>query len=370
MKFLDLNKQYREVKTEVDSAIRGVFERSDFILGREVKLFEEEFARYCKTKYAVGVNSGTGALFLALKSLDIQRGDEVIIPVFTFIATAFAVSYAGAKPVFVDVDENTYCLDVKAVEKVITKRTKAIIPVHLYGHPAEMKKILDIAKGYNLKVIEDAAQAHGAVYNYHGSLRKVGSMGDMGCFSFYPTKNLGACGDAGAIVTNNKKIYQKLMMLRDCGRVSKYEHAIIGYNARLDTLQAAILRAKLRNLDRWNRLRQEKARLYTKLLSDVGGVILPSEEENAKHVYHLYVIRVKNRKRLCRILKKHHIPFLIHYPIPLHLQKAYKNLGYKKGDFPVAETIAGQIMSLPMYPHLEEKEIKLIAHILKDVFKG
>lgn len=365
MKFIDLNKPHRELKKEIDRAIKGVFERSDFILGKEVKLFEDEFARYSKTKYAVGVNSGTDALFLALRSLNIQRGDEVIVPVYTFIATALAVSYTGAKPVFIDIDKDTYCLNAENLEKAITKRTKAIIPVHLYGHPADMKQILMLAKRYNLKIIEDAAQAHGAIYIYKGLRRKTGSMGDIGCFSFYPSKNLGGCGDAGAIVTNNKNIYDRLLILRDCGRVSKYEHRIIGYNSRLDTLQAAILRVKLRKLDKWNRMRRQKARLYTKLLADVDSITLPYEEENVEHVYHLYVIRSKDREALCQILKKHNIPYLIHYPIPLHLQKAYQILGYKKGDFPIAERVANEVVSLPMHPYLADKTIEYIVKVIK-----
>jgi len=363
--FLDLNSQNKEIKREMDVAISKIIKKSDFILGEDVRLFEEEFARFCQCRYAVGLNSGTDALFLGLLSLGVGPGDEVIVPVFTFIATASAVSYTGAKPVFVDIDKDTYCLDPEKIKKAITKRTKAIIAVHLYGHPAQMASILAIAKKHHLKVIEDAAQAHGAIYDYKGLKKKVGSIGDIGCFSFYPTKNLGACGDAGAIVTNDKKTYDKLMILRDCGRVSKYEHKIIGYNARLDTIQAAILRLKLKKLESWNRMRRQKARLYSKLLSEVNGVILPKEDKKVKHVYHLYVIRVQNRGRVCQILKAHGIPFLLHYPIPLHLQEAYRALGHKKGDFPVAEKLAGEVISLPLYPHLKETQIKFIAGTLK-----
>jgi len=367
IKFLNLYAQHKEIKKEINAEINKVIQRSNFILGEEVRLFEKEFARFCRCKYAVGLSSGTSALFLALLSIGVGQGDEVIVPAFTFIATATAVSYTGAKPVFVDIDKDTYCLDPEKIKKVITKRTKAIIAVHLYGHPADMALILGIAKKHNLKVIEDAAQAHGAIYNYKGLRKRAGSIGDIGCFSFYPTKNLGAFGDAGAIVTDDKKIYEKLLILRDCGRVSKYEHKIVGYNARLDTLQAAILRLKLKKLESWNRMRRQKARLYSKLLSEVNGVILPKEDKKVKHVYHLYVIRVQDRDRVCRILKAHGIPFLLHYPIPLHLQGAYKPLGHKKGDFPVAERLAGEVISLPLSPHLKETQIKFIAKILKEI---
>jgi len=358
--FIDLPAQNEAIKSELYPAVKNILARGDFILGKEMKLFENEFAKYCGTKYCVGVSSGTAALFLALKSLDIKEGDEVIVPAFTFIATAFAVTYTGATPVFVDIDQDSYCMDYRKLEKAITKRTKAIIPVHLFGHPAEMQQIIKIAKKYNLKVIEDAAQAHGATYNLKGLKKKVGSLGDIGCFSFYPTKNLSACGDAGAITTNNKKIYDKLLILRDCGRVSRYEHKIIGYNSRLDTLQAAILRVKLKRLDIWNRMRRQKAKLYNGLLSGFEGIILSTEKKNVKHAYHLYVIRAKNREWICQILKKHNIPFLFHYPIPLHLQKAYKSLGYKKGDFPVSERVTDEIISLPMHPFLRRSQIEYI----------
>lgn len=365
MKFIDLITPHKENEYKLNNAIKGVFFRSDFILGQDVKLFEDEFANYCGTRYAVGVNSGTDALFLALKSLDVHNGDEVIVPVFTFIATALAVSYTGAKPVFVDIDENTYCIDAGQIEKSVTKRTKAIIPVHLYGHPADMRKILNIAKRHDLKIVEDAAQAHGANYSLNSLRKKTGSMSDAGCFSFYPTKNLGGCGDAGAIVTNNKKVQKQLLMLRDSGRISRYSHAITGYNSRLDTLQAAILRVKLKKLDSWNGIRRKKAKLYNQLLSDVGDIILPYEEKNVEHAYHLYVIRSKQREKICNRLKKHNIPFLIHYPIPLHLQKAYKTLGYKKGDFPIAERIANEVISLPLHPFLGNSQIKQVVKAIK-----
>jgi len=384
--FLDLYAQHKEIENEIICAIKKVVKKSNFILGEEVKLFEQEFAKYFNKKFAVGVNSGTDALFLGLLSLGISPGDEVIVPAFTYIATALAVSFTGAKPVFVDIDKDTYNIDPDKVKDVITKKTKAIIPVHLYGQPADMQPILEIAKKYNLKVVEDAAQAHGALYKIknlrHKTWRirqelwrkkskiknlKAGSMGDIGCFSFYPTKNLGGCGDGGMIVTNNQKVYEKLLMLRDYGRISKYEHKILGFNSRLDTVQAAILRIKLKYLDRWNALRRNKARLYTDNLKDIESITVPYEADYARHVYHIYAVRVKDRDRIVKKLTKKGISVLIHYPMPLHLQKVYKDLGYKKGDFPVAEKTAQEIISLPMYPHLKEKQIKYIARTLKNI---
>jgi len=372
MPFLDLSQQYREIRKDLDIALRKIMQRGDFILGKEVALFEQEFAKYCNRKFAVGVNSGTDALFLGLLSLGIGRGDEVIVPVFTYIATALAVSFTGAKPVFVDIDKDTYNIDVNKIKRAITKKTKAIIPVHLYGQPADMQPILDIAKRYNLKVVEDAAQAHGAGYklkikNEKLKIKKVGSIGDIGCFSFYPTKNLGAFGDGGMVVTDNEGVYKKLLMLRDYGRKSRYEHIILGYNSRLDTIQAAILRIKLRYLDRWNTLRRKNAEIYKDELKDINGIITPYEADYGRHVYHIYAVRVRNRDRVIRELTKNDIGVLIHYPIPLHLQKVYRPLGYKKGDFPIAERIAKEILSLPMYPHLKETQIKFVAKNLKEV---
>ncbi|MCM8765644.1 MAG: DegT/DnrJ/EryC1/StrS family aminotransferase [Candidatus Omnitrophica bacterium] len=372
--FIDLEKQYQEIKEELKEGWEKVFKKGNFILGEEVKYFEEEFAKYVGTKYAVGVNSGTDALFLGLLSLGIGKGDEVIVPAFTYIATALAVSFTQARPVFVDIEEKTYNIDVSQIEKVVTKRTRAIIPVHLYGHPVNMEPLLKIAKKYNLKIVEDCAQAHGAEYKYqktripgHQSTRKVGSMGDLGCFSFYPTKNLGACGDGGMVLTNNKEVYKKLLRLRDYGRKSRYEHIIKGYNSRLDTLQAVILSAKLEKLDKWNEMRRKNAQLYIKCLEENKDVVLPREESYGKHVYHIFAIRIKNRDKLCEELRKRGISVLIHYPLPLHLQKVYRELGYKKGDFPVAEKIAGEILSLPMFPHLTEKQIKYICENLTNL---
>lgn len=368
--FLDLKPQYKIIKKDMNTALAKTMQRGDFILGKEVLEFEKQFARFHQRKFCVGLNSGTDALFLGLLSLGIGPGDEVIVPVFTFIATALAVTYTGAKPVFVDIDEKTYNIDVNKIEERITKRTKAIIPVHLYGQPADMNSIITLAKKYNLKIIEDAAQAHGAKYEVtRNKWQVVASFGDIGCFSFYPTKNLGAFGDGGAVVTDNEEAYKKLLMLRDCGRISRYEHAVIGYNSRLDTMQAAILRVKLKRLEKWNQMRRKNAKRYTELLQEVKGVIIPFEADYAYHVYHIYAVRVKNRDRIVEQLKKKGVGVLIHYPIPIHLQKVYSTLGYKKGDFPIAEKIAAEIISLPMYPHLKETHIKFIAKTIKDIFK-
>jgi dTDP-4-amino-4,6-dideoxygalactose transaminase len=368
--FIDLEKQYEEIKKEIKIGLEAVFRKSNFILGEEVRKFEEEFARYCGVKFAVGVNSGTDALFLGLLSLGIGKGDEVIVPAFTYIATSLAVSYTQAKPVFVDIEEDTFNLDVKKIERAITPRTKAIIPVHLYGHPVDMGQLLRVARKYNLKIVEDCAQAHGAEYKFQVTsnqkpvTRKVGAIGDIGCFSFYPTKNLGACGDGGMVVTNNENTYNRLLMLRDYGRKNRYEHIMKGYNSRLDTVQAVILLAKLKRLDRWNQMRRQKARLYHRLLKKNVHILLPIEKPYARHVYHIFAIRIKNRDRVCEKLKKEGISVLIHYPIPLHLQEVYRELGYKRGDFPVAEKVAKEIVSLPMYPHLKKDDIRKVVQVL------
>lgn len=366
--FLDLSRQYHQIKKDINIALRETIERGDFILGKEVVAFEKKLANYCNRKFAVGVNSGTDALFLGLLSLGIGRGDEVIAPAFTYIATALAVTFTGARPVFVDVNENTYNIDVNKIEKAITKKTKAIIPVHLYGQSADMGPILDLAKKYNLKMIEDAAQAHGAKYKISKTQWQItGSIGDIGCFSFYPTKNLGAFGDGGMIVTDDESVYKKLLMLRDYGRQSRDEHITVGYNSRLDTIQAAILRIKLRYLNRWNAMRRKNAKIYTSKLKDIEGVIVPCEANYARHVYHVYAIRVANRDTVIKELRKKGIAALIHYSKPLHLQKVYENLGYREGDFPIAEKIAQEVISLPMYPHLKEPQIKFIADTLRQI---
>ncbi len=368
---IDLTAQYESLKEEINGAINKVLSDGRFILGEEVLEFEKEFSKYCGLSYGVGVNSGTDALFLALKALRIDRGDEVIVPVFTYIASALAISYTGAKPVFVDIERESFCINAEKIKDAITDKTKAIMVVHLYGHPVDMEPILEIAMEYNLKVIEDCAQAHGAIYKLQASgcklqERKAGSIGDIGCFSFYPTKNLGAFGDGGMIVTDNKEIFDKVRILRDYGRIDRYHHQIIGYNSRLDTIQASILKVKLKYLDRWNNLRREKAKIYNRLLKDIDEIVIPIERDDIKHVYHIYAIRVKkNRDILCEKLNREGISCLIYYPLPLHLQETYKNLGYKRGDFSESEKAASEVISLPIYPELEEEKIIYICGRLK-----
>lgn len=366
--FIDLQPQHRAIKRQINKAVQSVIDKNDFILGEEVRLFEKEFAEFCGCAYAAGVGSGTAALFLALKSLGIGKGDEVIVPTFTFIATAFTVSYTGATPVFADIDENTYNIDPGQINKVITRNTRAIIPVHLFGQPANMQGILKIAREQNLKVVEDAAQAHGAAIKIeNGEWRKAGAIGDIGCFSFYPTKNMGGMGDAGIAVTNNPALYEKLLLFRNYGRTSKYEHTLVGYNSRLDSLQAAVLRIKLKKLDQWNELRKETANLYNKLLRDTPGIVIPYEDRSARHIYHAYCPRVKQRDKLFERFKNNRIGTIIYYPLPLHLQKVYTDLGYKKGDFPISEKISDEIISLPIYPYIKEKQVRFVAEVIKDV---
>lgn len=359
-----LEKQCEEIKNEIKGPIDKVIQSGAFILGEDVGLFEKEFSRYCDMKYGVGVNSGTDALFLACLACGIGEGDEVIVTPYTYIATTLAISMAGARPLFVDIDEKTYNIDISKIERAITDKTKAILPVHLYGHPVDIDPLMTIAKKYNLKVIEDCAQAHGALYKN----KKVGSFGDASCFSFYPTKNLGAFGDGGMVLTNSEEIKERLVLLRDYGRKTRYEHILKGYNSRLDTLQAAILRIKLRHLDEWNEKRRNNASLYTKLFKEKAlDVVLPYEADYARHVYHLYAIRVKDREKVMKKLVDKGVRTLIHYPIPIHLQEAYKDLGYKKGDFPVSERCCDEILSLPMYPELTEEEIKYVVDSLTQI---
>ncbi|MFC1658193.1 DegT/DnrJ/EryC1/StrS family aminotransferase [Candidatus Omnitrophota bacterium] len=364
--FVDLAAQYRQIKSEAILGIDKLCRQGNFILGEELVNLEQEFADYCGVKFAVGLNSGTDALFLALRSLDIGKGDEVIVPAFTFIATALAVSHTQATPVFVDVDKDTYNIDAERIKKAITRKTRAIIPVHIFGQPADMRAIMKIADRHGLKVIEDAAQAHGAGYKstrsgLRGKTQRVGSLGDIGCFSFYPTKNLGALGDAGMAVTSDLKVYRKLRILRDCGRSSHNTHIIKGYNSRLDTLQAIALRLKLKYLERWNGLRRRNAKIYTGLFRGNPDVLCPYEAAYARHVYHVYALQVKERDRLFSHLRRKGIGVLIHYPCPVHLQKAYKDAGYKRGDCPVSEKITRRIISLPMHPALSRRQIQYVA---------
>ena len=359
--FLDLGIQYQAIAAEINHAISKVIQEADFILGREVRLFEEEFAAFCDVPYAVGVDSGTSALELALRAFDIGSGDEVITAANSFIASALGVSHAGAKPVLVDVDPYTYTLDVTAIERAITRRTKAILPVHLYGHPAHMDPIQQLADKHGLMVIEDACQAHGA--RYKG--KRVGSLSHAAAFSFYPGKNLGAYGDGGMVVTNDKKVANRLEMLRNYGQKEKYKHLFRGYNRRLDTMQAAILRVKLRYLEKWNAARRWNASLYQKHLEG-SGVVVPGEAGGAESVWHLYVIRTEQRDQLKDHLVSKGINASIHYPVPIHLQPAYQDLGHKRGDFPVTEAYAEKILSLPMYAELTGRQIEFVAQTISE----
>ncbi|MBI4845292.1 MAG: DegT/DnrJ/EryC1/StrS family aminotransferase [Candidatus Omnitrophica bacterium] len=363
--FLDLRTQYKSIKKELQKAFDDIFENQQFILGPYVEKFEKEFAAYCQAKYCIGVNSGTTALFLALNAYNIKAGDEVILPVNTFIATAEAVSMCNATPVFIDIKEDDFNIDVKKIEKAITKRTKAIIPVHLYGQCADIDAVKKIAKKYKLLVVEDACQAHGAEYKG----RRAGSLAEIAAFSFYPGKNLGAYGEAGAVTTNNEKIAKKIMVLRNHGAEEKYYHDLIGGNYRMEGLQGAVLLTKLKYLEKNTNLRRNNAASYSRLLKENKNILTPVEQKDNRHVYHLYVVRVPQRDKIIEQLKTAGIFTGIHYPVPLHLQKAYKHLGYKKGDFPVAESAALQILSLPMYSELKKKEIEYVAQKLNALVK-
>lgn len=358
---VDLYAQYQAIQPEIDAAIQRVIANSSYILGPEVKKFEGNWAAFCGVKHAVGTDSGTAALHLALLLLGVGPGDEVITTTHTFVATAEVVSLTGARPVFVDIDPRTYNLDSEKVEAAITPRTKVLMPVHLYGQPAEMDSLLAIAKAHNLRVIEDAAQAHGATYRG----KPAGSMGDISCFSFYPGKNLGAYGDGGMLVTNDSDLANRAQMLRNHGRRDKYEHLLVGYGYRLDALQAAILDVKLRHLKDWNERRRAHAEYYTKLLSGLD-VVTPFEPPHLCGVYHLYVVATPKRDALLKHLKARGIEGGIHYPIPLHLQPVYRDLGYHSGDFPLAETAANQVLSLPMYPELTNEQIEYIAEAVRE----
>ena len=359
----DLKKQYKSIKEEIDSAIKQVITKTNFILGEEVEEFEKEIAKYFGAKYAVGVASGTDALLLSLEAIDIKKGDEVITTPFTFIATTETIIRAGAKPVFCDIDEKTYNLDVHKIEEKITPRTRAILPVHLYGLTCEMDKILSLAQKYNLKIIEDAAQSFGA--EFEG--KKVGTLGDIGCFSFFPAKNLGAFGDGGMITTINEQVMQKLKYLRNHGQTSSYHYTMHGFNSRLDTLQAAILKVKLGYIDKWIKMRQAKAEYYKKLFYGTD-IVTPFIPNYAHHAFNYYTIRIKGKREVVlNHLKKNDIASAIYYPLCLHLQEVYKDLGYKPGNFPVAETIQNEVLSLPMYPELEKNEIEEVVARIKEV---
>jgi dTDP-4-amino-4,6-dideoxygalactose transaminase len=358
--FVDLRAQYRSIKGEVQTALDEVLENAAFVLGPAVAKFEEKFAAFCGTKHCVAVNSGTSALHLALLAAGVKPGDEVIAPAMTFIATVAAIEYIGARPVLVDIDPKSYCMDAARIEERITKNTKAIMPVHLYGQPADMGPILDIARRRSLLVIEDAAQAHGAEYKG----RRCGSLGDIAGFSFYPGKNLGAYGEGGAVVTNRDDYAKTVRMLRDWGQEKKGVHVLKAFNYRMEGLQGAVLGVKMNHIEAWTEDRRRAATTYNRLLLDVPGIVLPTEKPYARHVYHVYSILVKNRDAVARKLQDSGISTNVHYPNPIHLQPCFADLGHKRGDFPNAERLASEELSLPMYPELTDEQTALVAETL------
>ncbi len=360
--FVDLKAQYRSIKDEVNTAIQGVIERCEFTLGSEVAAFEKEFAGYCQVEHGIGVNTGTSALHLALLAAGVGKGDEVITVPFTFVATVSAIDYTGATPVFVDIDPKTFTMDVNAIEAAITEKTKAIIPVHLYGQPADMDPILEIARKHNLVVIEDACQAHGAEYKG----RRAGSMGHMGCFSFYPGKNLGAYGEGGMVVTNDSEFTRTIRMLRDWGAEKKYQHVLKGYNFRLEGIQGAVLRVKLKYLEGWTEARRAAAARYDSLLAGTG-VPTPYARPDVRHVYHLYAIRTQNRQAWQDALLAQGIQTGIHYPTPVHLLPAFADLGYQAGQFPHSEQAANEVLSLPMFPELTAVQCERVAQAVQEL---
>lgn len=359
--FVDLKAQYLSIKEEIDTAVLKVLDSTQFILGRDVTAFEEDFANYCNTDYAIALNTGTSALHLALLAAGIGAGDEVITVPFTFVATVAAICYTGATPVFVDIDPVSYTIDVTQIEQAITPKTKAILPVHLYGQPANMQPIMEIARRHGLVVIEDAAQAHRAEYKG----QRIGSIGDIGCFSFYPGKNLGAYGEGGAVVTSNPEYARKIKMLRDWGQEERYHHVMKGYNYRMDGIQGAILRVKLRYLDQWTEARRTHAAYYDQLLAD-SEVKTPTVMPYSHHVYHVYAVRTNKREQLQQKLTEQGIQTGIHYPIPVHLQTGYADLGYKAGDFPNSEMVAQEVLSLPMYAELSPEQVEQVCQAVSE----
>ena len=359
--FVDLKQQYESIRLEVAAAIHRVLEATAFAGGPFVAEFEKKFAEFCDTRHAMGVSSGTSALWLALQACGVGPGDEVITVPNTFIATAEAISFTGAKPVFVDVEADSCLMDPRLLERAITRKTRAVIPVHLFGQMADMDPIMEIARDRGLVVIEDACQAHGALYKG----RRAGSIGDAGAFSFYPGKNLGAYGEAGAVVTNNDRLAERISVLRDHGQIRKYYHSTIGWNGRMDGFQGAVLTVKLKYLEDWNRARRDNAALYNGLLSGLEDVRLPVEKSYGEHVFHVYMVRVPNRDELMSSLADREISCNIHYPVPIHLQEAYGFLGLQKGTFPVAEQCAAEMLSLPMFAELTAGQIVYVAHEIK-----
>jgi dTDP-4-amino-4,6-dideoxygalactose transaminase len=356
----DLKDQYKAMKDEINEAVARVLESGWFILGKEVEAFEKEFASYCGLSHGIGVGSGTEALHLALLACGVGLGDEVITVPHTAVATAAAIELTGARPVFVDIDPASYTINPDQLESRITPRTRVVVPVHLYGQAADLEPILEIVQRHGLTVVEDCAQAHGT--EYRG--QRVGSFGRVACFSFYPTKNLGAYGDGGMVVTDDGALAHKVRLLRQYGWEKRYVSSLRGLNSRLDELQAAILRVKLRHLDGWNEARRARAQLYDELLAG-SGVATPTEMGYGRHVYHLYVVRCPHRDALKDYLAEHGVGTGIHYPVPIHLQAAYRDLGYRRGDFPVTEACADEILSLPMYPELREDEVKEVVRLVK-----
>ena len=352
---VDLKAQYRTLKPEIDAAIERVLETGQFALGPSVESFESDFAAYCGTSHAVAVNSGTSALHVALLAVGVGRGDEVITVPFTFVATVAAIEYTGATPVFVDVEPEYFTMDPSALKRAITPRTKAVLPVHLFGQPAAMDCIMDIARRHRLTVIEDACQAHGAELNG----RRVGAIGDIGCFSFYPGKNLGAYGEGGAAVTSNREYATAMKLLRNWGEQTRYEHRMRGFNYRMDGIQGAVLGVKLKYLEQWTEARRSHAATYARLLADTPARS-PCERQNARHVYHVYAVRVRQRDAWRDRLAELQVQTGIHYPTPIHLQPAYRDLGYRIGEFPVSESLATEVLSLPMFPELTETQIGAI----------
>lgn len=362
--FVDLKRQNKLYKKGLMQAIEEVVDDATFVFGKPLKQFEQRFAAFCNKKYTVGVNSGTDALLLTLMAYGIGPGDEVITAPNSYIASAMEISNVGATAVFGDVDKKSYTIDPQKIKSKITKKTKAIIPVHLYGQAADMDPIVELAKKNNLIIIEDCAQAHGAEYK-----GKIVPYTETGAFSFYPGKNLGAFGDGGAVATDNKEIKEKLEYLRNDGSIQKYIHKTFGYKSRLDTLQANILLVKLKNLDLWNQQRRKAARKYNELLAEINQVITPQEMGYAYHVYHIYVILAERRDQLQKYLTKHGVSTVIHYPTSIHLQKAYKDLGYKKGAFPIAEELAEKAISLPMFPEITNEEIEYVSSKIHEFYQ-
>ena len=359
---VDLKSQYQTLKSEIDAAVLNVLGEAQFILGPAVTAFERDFATYCGTAEAIGVNSGTSALHLALLAAGVRPGDEVITVPFTFVATAAAIEYAGARPVFVDIEPKYFTMDPALVEDAITPRTKAIIPVHLYGQPADMDAISAIARRHNLAVIEDACQAHGS--DYKG--RRCGSLAELACFSFYPGKNLGAYGEGGAVVTSNPELASKIRLLRAWGEERRYEHKYRAFNYRMDGVQGAVLGVKLKHLERWTELRRSHAAAYARHLAGTS-VQLPAERPEARHVYHVFAVRLADRDAARERLTAAGVQTGVHYPIPIHLQPAYADLGYARGDFPVSEQVADEVLSLPIFPELTADQIAHVAGVLRDL---